>query len=96
MMEQGLEAKLCLGRKLALAAVGIAAVAASLSFGLLNAPRVRAQSTQTTAASLPSFEVASIKPNRSGRHAHWDQVSARQVHHNRRDGKATHRACVQR
>ena len=66
MMEQGLEAKLCLGRKLALAAVGIAAVAASLSFGLLNAPRVRAQSTQTTAASLPSFEVASIKPNRSG------------------------------
>ena len=35
-------------------------------FGLLNIPQVRAQSTQTASVPLPSFEVASIKPNRSG------------------------------
>jgi uncharacterized protein (TIGR03435 family) len=33
--------------------------------GLLDAPQVRAQSTQTTAAPLPSFEVASVKRCRS-------------------------------
>jgi uncharacterized protein (TIGR03435 family) len=43
-----------------------AIVAAPPVFGLMNAPRVRAQSPQTTGAPLPSFEVASIKPNRSG------------------------------
>jgi|SRR5208337_1627287 len=39
---------------------------APLAFGLLNIPQVRAQSPQTTGAPLPSFEVASVKPNRSG------------------------------
>ena len=37
-----------------------------LVFGLVNAPHIQAQSAQTTAASLPSFEVASIKPSRPG------------------------------
>lgn len=58
--------RLSFGRKLLLAAIGTAAVAGPLLFGLMSAPQVRAQSTQTTGAPLPSFEVASIKPNRSG------------------------------
>jgi hypothetical protein len=37
-----------------------------LVFGLVNAPHIHAQSAQATAASLPSFEVASIKPSRPG------------------------------
>jgi hypothetical protein len=35
-------------------------------FGLVDAPQICAQSPQATGASLPSFEVASIKPDRSG------------------------------
>jgi uncharacterized protein (TIGR03435 family) len=57
--------KLSFGRKLLLAAIGIAAVVGPVLFGLMNAPRIRAQSPQTTAAASPSFEVASIKPNHS-------------------------------
>ena len=53
--------QLDLGRKLLLAAAGIAAVAGPIMFGVASAPSVRAQS-QTTA---PAFEVASIKPNNS-------------------------------
>ncbi len=34
--------------------------------GFLNVPQIRAQSTQTAAAPLPSFEVASVKRSRSG------------------------------
>jgi len=46
----------------------ISAVAAAglVMFGLLNVLPIRAQSTQTTSAPLPSFEVATVKPNRSG------------------------------
>ncbi len=64
-MTQGGADKLSLGRKLLLAAVGLAAVAGPVVFGLVNAPQIRAQSSQTPSAPLPSFEVASIKPNRS-------------------------------
>jgi uncharacterized protein (TIGR03435 family) len=65
-MTQRLGNKLGFGRKLLLAAIGIAAVTGPVVFGLLNIPQGRAQSTQTTGTPLPSFEVASIKPNRSG------------------------------
>jgi len=65
-MTQRLADKLSFGRKLLLAAIGIAAVAGPVVFGLLNIPQVRAQSPQKTGAPSPSFEVASIKPNRSG------------------------------
>jgi len=65
-MTQRLANKLSLGRKTLLATFGIAAVAGPVLFGLLNAPQAHAQSTQTTATPSPSFEVASIKPNRSG------------------------------
>jgi len=65
-MTQRLADKLSFGRKLLLAAMGIAAAAGPVVFGLANAPHVRAQSPQTASAPLPSFEVASIKPNRSG------------------------------
>ena len=44
----------------------LAAIAGSVVFGLSNVPRISAQSPPTAAAPLPSFEVASIKPNRSG------------------------------
>ena len=44
----------------------LAAIAGPVVFGLSNVPRISAQSPPTAAAPLPSFEVASIKPNRSG------------------------------
>jgi uncharacterized protein (TIGR03435 family) len=44
----------------------LAVVAAMVVFGLASAPQIPAQSPPTVAAPLPSFEVASIKPNRSG------------------------------
>lgn len=47
------------GKKVALAAVGLAAVAAPVVIGLLNAPAIRAQNA---AAASPKFEVVSIKP----------------------------------
>jgi uncharacterized protein (TIGR03435 family) len=54
------------GRKLLLAAAGIAAVAAPIAFGVANAPAIRAQSPAKTAAQ--AFEVASVKPNNSDDH----------------------------
>lgn len=57
--------KLSFGRKLLLAAIGIAAVAGPLLWGLKGAPQVRAQKTQAGDAPLPSFEVASIKLSRA-------------------------------
>lgn len=66
MLTQRPTRKLTFARNLALAAAGIAAVAGLLVFGLMNAVRIRAQTTQTAVAALPSFEVASIKPSRAG------------------------------
>jgi bla regulator protein blaR1 len=60
--------RLSAGRKLLLGLVAAAAVAGPVAFGITDAPAVRAQSQSSAAGSapLPSFEVASIKPNRSG------------------------------
>jgi bla regulator protein BlaR1 len=56
--------KLDLSKKAVLAAFGMAAVAGPLIFGLMNAPKIRAQEA---AASAPTeFEVASIKPGDPG------------------------------
>ena len=66
MLKQRIEPKLGLGRKLAFAAVAIAAAAACFVFGHFGAAQLRAQSPPTTATPSLSFEVASIKPNRSG------------------------------
>ncbi|MGD0221945.1 MAG: M56 and DUF3738 domain-containing protein [Terriglobia bacterium] len=63
-MTKRLTTQLSLGRKLLLAMIGLAAVAGPIVFGLLHAPQVRAQSTPTPEAPAPSFEVASIKPNK--------------------------------
>jgi uncharacterized protein (TIGR03435 family) len=41
-------------------------LAGPIVLGLLNIPEIRAQSPQPTVSPLPSFEVASIKLNRSG------------------------------
>jgi bla regulator protein blaR1 len=57
--------RLSFGRKVLLIVFGLAAIAGPVFFGLLNAPQIRAQSPPTTGQPLPSFEVASIKPNRS-------------------------------
>ena len=64
-MTQRIVRKLDPGRKLLLSAAGIAAVAGPIVIGLMNAPGSRAQS-QADAASKPAFEVASIKPDKSG------------------------------
>jgi uncharacterized protein (TIGR03435 family) len=53
---------LSFGRKLLLAIAAVA-IAGFLVVNLLCAPQIRAQSAQPAAASAPSFEVASIKPN---------------------------------
>jgi uncharacterized protein (TIGR03435 family) len=65
-MTEHIAGPLRFSRKLVLAGVGTATVAASIVSGLVNARQTRAQSTQRTVASLPSFEVASVKPDRSG------------------------------
>jgi uncharacterized protein (TIGR03435 family) len=54
-------ARLDFGRKLLLAAVGVAAVGVPLIVGLTNAPAVRAQSSVPPDATRPHFEVASVK-----------------------------------
>ncbi len=64
-MKNFLLAILWMGRK-RLRAVPVAAVAAVLVlFGFVGSPQMRAQS-QATGTPSPSFEVASVKPNRSG------------------------------
>ncbi|HEY6250019.1 MAG TPA: M56 and DUF3738 domain-containing protein [Candidatus Angelobacter sp.] len=65
-MTQSLAEKLSLSRKVLLVTIGALAIAGPVVFGLLNTPHVRAQSPQTAATPLLSFDVASIKPNRSG------------------------------
>ena len=45
--------------------ISTAMIVATLAFGLLSTPRVQAQSPQPAAATAPSFEVASIKPNKT-------------------------------
>ena len=54
--------KMTFGRKLALSAAGIAAVAGPIGIGIVNTPRSHAQS-QATGATPLVFEVASIKPS---------------------------------
>ncbi|MCL5745355.1 MAG: M56 and DUF3738 domain-containing protein, partial [Acidobacteria bacterium] len=57
--------RLALEKKLLLAAAAMTAVVGPIGFGLMNAPAGRAQS-QVEAAPAETFEVASIKPNKSG------------------------------
>ena len=60
-MAHGVAHDLGPARRLLLAAAGMAAIAAPIGIGLMNAPAGQAQS-QTAPASRPQFEVASIKP----------------------------------
>ena len=53
-------------RKLLLATIGAAAVVGPLVVGALTAPRLLAQTPASTDGKAPTFEVASIKPNKSG------------------------------
>jgi bla regulator protein blaR1 len=57
--------QLSFSRKLLLIGVGIAAIAFPVVFGLVNAPRARAQFSQATGAPLPTFDVVTIKPSPS-------------------------------
>jgi bla regulator protein blaR1 len=66
-MTERVVSSLDFNRKLLLIAAGLIAVAAPILFGLLNATPTRAESQAgSTATKLPVFEVASIKPNKSG------------------------------
>ena len=61
--------KMSFGRMLLLAAFGIAVIARPVVSGLASGPQIRGiatQAAQPTGTPLPSFEVASIKQNRSG------------------------------
>jgi bla regulator protein blaR1 len=73
-MTQHAAHRLDFGRKLLLAAAGMGAVAAPIVFGLIDAPQSRAQSQPASGAPLPSFEVASIKPNKSGDRGMFFQI----------------------
>ena len=62
-----------------LAAIGLAALAAPVLIGVLNAPAIRAQNAPAT---MPKFEVASIKPTgsaRRGEHAAAGPGGSRRV-----------------
>lgn len=66
-MTQHLAEKLGFSKKLLLAAIGAVTIAGPVIFGLLHAPQVRAQSSQTSSATSGasfSYEVASIKPSK--------------------------------
>jgi uncharacterized protein (TIGR03435 family) len=52
-------------KKLLLATAGVVTIVAPVAIGVLNAPRLQAQSPPT-AANNPTFEVASVKPTKSG------------------------------
>jgi bla regulator protein blaR1 len=66
MTPQCLAGKLRFGRTLLSTAFGITLAAGPIVLGFLNARPIRAQSTQTTAEPLPSFEVASVNQTRPG------------------------------
>lgn len=53
-------------RRFLLGLVGISALIVPMALGLVNLPRLRAQLLLVPAGSLPSFDVATIKPSRSG------------------------------
>jgi bla regulator protein blaR1 len=66
-MQEPVARKLDLGKKLLLVVAGTMAVAGPLMFGLMQEPQRHAASPVAGAASkVPAFEVASIKPNKSG------------------------------
>ncbi|MGA2574710.1 MAG: M56 and DUF3738 domain-containing protein [Bryobacteraceae bacterium] len=65
-MTHGVVKKLSFGRKMLLAAAGMAAVAGPIVFGLMNAPQSRAQSPAADSKPRPTFDVASIKPDHGG------------------------------
>ncbi len=72
-MTSRLSRDLSLGRKVCLTLVCAAVVLGPMLFGLLNAPIIRAQSTPGASGPSTSFEVASIKPDHSGRPgSHFD------------------------
>jgi bla regulator protein blaR1 len=70
-MTERIGGKLSFGRKLLLAAAGITAVAGPLVFGLVEVPQIHAQKTQTNDVRVPSFEVASIKVDKSRTPLPW-------------------------
>jgi bla regulator protein blaR1 len=66
-MTEGVARQLDFSKKLLLSALGLMGVASPVMFGLLHATQSRAQSqAQNTAATSLVYEVASIKPNKSG------------------------------
>jgi bla regulator protein blaR1 len=66
-MQEPVGRKLDLGKKLLLVVAGTMAVAGPLMFGLMQEPQRQAASPVAGAATkVPAFEVASIKPNKSG------------------------------
>jgi len=66
-MTEGVARKLDFSRKLLLSSAGLAALAVPIVFGLANPMQSRAQSqAQDAATTAPVYEVASIKPDKSG------------------------------
>ncbi|HWC98445.1 MAG TPA: M56 family metallopeptidase [Candidatus Sulfopaludibacter sp.] len=63
--------ELSAARKIALTAIGVAAFAAPILIGVLNAPAIRAQSAP---AAVPKFEVVSIKPCEFRQHTMSDMA----------------------
>ncbi|MGO8735278.1 MAG: TIGR03435 family protein [Terriglobia bacterium] len=73
--------KLSFGRKLLLVVFGLALIAGPVAFGLVIGPQIRGLATQAAGAPRASFEVASIKLNKSrtplpGAHLFNDRFNA--------------------
>jgi bla regulator protein BlaR1 len=65
-MSEPIVHNLSYGKRILVASVGTAALTLPVVFGILNTPAIRAQSQASAGSSSPAFDVASIKPNRSG------------------------------
>ncbi len=72
------EHNLSFATKLLLAATGVAAIAGPIAYGLANAPQSQAATPPPAPGTLPSFEVASIKLNKSdSHHSDWSDHKGR-------------------
>ncbi len=60
--------KHAIGRRLLLMAMGGSVVAGAAIPGRLYVPQILAQSAHTAGAPSPAFEVAAVRPNRTGNH----------------------------
>lgn len=91
-MKNRIALRLNSAQKAALTVAGIVTLALPIAVGVMSAPFMYSQATQVTAAGLPRFEVASIKPNPGGSSHAPDAIELnflKAVNYNSRGGRFT-------